>query len=347
MKFNIDREKYIDSGLVNEQSHPTLPLLIYNYSQKCQFSKAWDEVTLMCRGLIVHKDTREIVARPFKKFFNYEEHIQNGLSFPSEAPLIYKKMDGSLGILYWYEGVPYIATRGSFASEQAIWATDWFRKNVPENEQPGLTMLFEIIYPQNRIVVNYDFSGLVLIGVVDNETGRTATIIGSDLPAVRVAQQVPYASYSELKGLNTKNEEGFVVHFPMADMRLKIKFDDYVRLHKVMTGLSEIGIWEMLKEGKDPITPEIPDEMHAWISGVMGRLRALFAEIWGDSQLAVQMVAGKESRKEQALYIMENHKAISGIVFGLLDKKDAEAAQSVWRMIRPKGAHTFKKDIDA
>lgn len=63
MKFIIDHKKYIDSGLLAEKEHPTLPLLIYNYTQDCQFSRAWDEVTLMCRGLIVNKDTREIVMR--------------------------------------------------------------------------------------------------------------------------------------------------------------------------------------------------------------------------------------------------------------------------------------------
>ena len=91
MKFHIDKEKYIDSGLVSEKEHPTFPLLIYNYTPVCQFSKAWDEVTKMCRGLIVHKETREIIARPFPKFFNYEEHIQNGDTLPDETPNVARK----------------------------------------------------------------------------------------------------------------------------------------------------------------------------------------------------------------------------------------------------------------
>lgn len=56
MKFIIDKEKYIDTKLVDEKEHPFLPLLIYNYTPECQFSKSWDEVTMMCRGLIVHYD---------------------------------------------------------------------------------------------------------------------------------------------------------------------------------------------------------------------------------------------------------------------------------------------------
>lgn len=347
MKFIIDRAKYIDTGLVNKQFHPTFPLVIYNYSQLTQFSKAWDDVTLMCRGLIVNKDTHEIVARPFKKFFNYEEHLANGMPVPSEMPMIYKKLDGSLGILYSWEGKQYIATRGSFTSDQAIWATEWVQKNIPNLHVDGLTLLWEIIYPQNRIVVNYNFSGLVLIGAVHNETGRTAAFLESMVPDVKIAENVPYTSYSELKALNTPNEEGFVAHFPHTDVRVKIKFEDYVRLHKIMTGLSEIGIWEMLRDGKDPITPEIPDEMHGWISGVVNDLRAKFAGIWGDAQLTVQLVQGKATRKEQAMEIMQHHKHISGVAFSILDKKEASAVKTVWQMVRPKGSHVYKKDIDA
>jgi len=31
--------------------------------------------------------------------------------------------------------------------------------------EEGYTYLFEIIYPENKIVVNYDYSGLVLLAV--------------------------------------------------------------------------------------------------------------------------------------------------------------------------------------
>lgn len=80
MQFFIDKEKYLDTGLVDEKTHPTARLLLYNYTPVCQFSRAWDAVTKMCRGLIVHADTREIVARPFGKFFNYEEHVTHFLA---------------------------------------------------------------------------------------------------------------------------------------------------------------------------------------------------------------------------------------------------------------------------
>lgn len=347
MKFIIDKEKYIDSGLINEQSHPTLPLLIYNYSQQCQFSKAWDDVTKMCRGLIVHKDTREIVARPFPKFFNYEEHILTQ-KIPDEKPYVLEKMDGSLGILYWYEGQPYIATRGSFASDQAVWATQWLRENVPLGDfDMDKTYLFEIIYPQNRIVVNYDFSGLVLLDIIDTETGKR-TYPSIVYPQVQKIQVYEFSSYEVLKALNTPNSEGFVLVYPETELRLKIKFADYVRLHKIMTGLSEIGIWEMLRDGKNPITPEIPDEMFNWINGIVNTLGKRFEEIRFEvndfaSKVVAPMGLKGASRREIAEEIKKAK--YPGLQFSDLDGKDFTPA--IWKMIRPRGSVTFKNDIDA
>ncbi|GIH79629.1 hypothetical protein [Planobispora longispora] len=54
----------VGRGLVREQAHPELPLRILNYTEKAQAERAWNEVTLACRGLIVDDDGR-VVARPF------------------------------------------------------------------------------------------------------------------------------------------------------------------------------------------------------------------------------------------------------------------------------------------
>ena len=63
--------KYHEEGLLYKQVHPTLPLTIWNYTEKVQYEGLWDEVTLACRGLITD-DTGTPVVRPFKKFFNYD-----------------------------------------------------------------------------------------------------------------------------------------------------------------------------------------------------------------------------------------------------------------------------------
>jgi len=375
MIFNIDKEKYIDTKLVTEKEHPTLPLLIYNYTPECQFSKSWDDVTMMCRGLIVHKVTREIIARPFKKFFNYEEHmtVPDMPPVPSESPFVYPKMDGSLGILYWFAGNPYIATRGSFVSDQATWANDFIQRPSIQSAIHKLdkskTYLFEIIYPENRIVVSYGSrEDLVLLAVLDTETGSTdmEAFLDTEFPFV---SNLPFTSYENLKGLNLTNQEGFVLHYPKTDMRVKIKFEDYVKLHKVMTGLSQIGIWEMLRDRKNPISEDIPDEMHEWIKSVQDSLVEKYHEInvqvnHDFNAIAVESCEAVFERKvlptqeDYSMIISEKwkldrkkfaelakEKKYPGLLFSKLDKKDY--SQAIWKMVRPSGQVTFRKDIDA
>ena len=114
-----DLESAIADGFVRAQDHPTLALRILNYTERAQYERVWTDVTRQCRGLIVDGMGR-IVARPYAKFFNYGEHDEATLSL-DEFVTITDKMDGSLGILYrGTDGQLAIATRGSFASEQAI-----------------------------------------------------------------------------------------------------------------------------------------------------------------------------------------------------------------------------------
>ena len=150
-------EQMVAEGYILVQKHPTADIYIYNYSKSCSLEGKWNEATIQCRGIIVDKDYN-ILARPFPKFFNYEE-IEDKSIIPGGAADAYEKIDGSLGITYWIDDVPYIATRGSFTSEQALHATgvlhsekykrlwDFMRTNR------GWTFLFEIVYPENRIVV--------------------------------------------------------------------------------------------------------------------------------------------------------------------------------------------------
>jgi RNA ligase len=155
--------KYYEDGLLYKQVHPYLPLTIWNYSEKVQYENLWDETLLMCRGLVTDH-TGDIVATPFQKFFNIEE----GKFEPTENFEVYEKMDGSLGIVFWYEGQWVVATRGSFGSDQAIKGRELLKKYNTDIMFRHLTFCFEILFPQNRVVVDYgDYEGLVLLGTFD------------------------------------------------------------------------------------------------------------------------------------------------------------------------------------
>lgn len=345
---------YIKAGLVSEQSHPEWPdLRIFNYTQKCQFEQVWDDITRQCRGLIMDVGTGKIIARPFPKFFNYGEHVTKGWAIPAGRPIVTEKLDGSLGIMYTLNGKTWIATRGSFTSDQAMWATKWWREN--KGDEPygnDVTHLFEIIYPENRIVVNYDFSGLVHLTSLETATGLPITDSRAIMP-VRKAAEVPYTDMETLQKMDTQNSEGFVLYYPDDNIRMKIKFPEYIRLHKLVTGVSEIAIWEHLRDGKGlgDLIEKVPDEFYQWVTQVSNRLNNQFNAIreqaerdYNDVIRTVPWYDENRNRDRKEIALKFQKKENPGILFAILD--DKPTAPMIWRMLRPHGQKQFKIDID-
>jgi RNA ligase len=273
-------QKMVDEKYLTVTKHPSEHLYIYNYSAKAQYDKMWNEVTLMTRGLILDAEMK-IVARSFGKFFNIEEHTSDEIPMlPFEA---YEKLDGSLGILYWINDKPFIATRGSFESEQAKHANKILYEKYEHtfnNLQKHVTYLFEIIYPQNRIVVDYEsMDDLVLLAIIDNKTGLDANLqtrIG--FPVVNKFDGAK--DTQQIKNMNLENKEGFVLKFENS-FRVKVKFEGYVKLHKIVTGTSNIAIWEYMQEGKPiaDLLEKVPDEFYEWVKNTQTEIQSKFDEI--------------------------------------------------------------------
>ncbi|MEU4157597.1 RNA ligase [Actinoplanes sp. NPDC026670] len=267
----------VDNGLVRKQRHPSLPFEIYNYTEACQYTATWTPVTLMCRGLIVAADGR-VAARPMTKFFNHSESHAPVLE-PGARVSVTDKMDGSLGVIY-HDGAGWaVATRGSFASDQAQHATEVLRDRYGTFVPPaGLTVLVEIIYPANRIVVDYrGLDDLVLLGAVEIATGRTFGPEAVPEWPGPVVESFTYATFAEALAAPPRDgREGLVVHFIDADQRVKIKYADYVRLHRLVTGLTPRSVWEILANGGDldALVEPLPDEFHVWVEGVATELTA-------------------------------------------------------------------------
>ncbi len=102
MKLNAEEIlTLVEEGYLIMNKHPTKDLFILNYSKTTQFEKYWNPITLMCRGLVVDVNFN-VVARPFSKFFNLEEHTKAEIPTDLEFEA-FEKMDGSLGILFFYD----------------------------------------------------------------------------------------------------------------------------------------------------------------------------------------------------------------------------------------------------
>lgn len=346
-------QKYIDEGWVISQRHPYLPLTIYNYSQSTQFEKKWDDVTLQCRGLVIDDDGN-IVARPFKKFFNWEEIVYAVPAEQFARPFeVFDKMDGSLGIVFYYANQWVVATRGSFASDQAVKAKEILDAKYKMHRVPGeYTYLVEIIYPANRIVVDYgEKEELVLIGAID--TGKDEDLSYETLKEISVLTGMPIVTkydglndFESIKALNWENKEGMVIRFDNG-LRMKIKFSDYVALHRILTQCSSYDIWENLKTfGELPkeLFDKVPDEFFDWVREVRDQIVANYNFIEATAKAEFELVKKSlegtpenEYAKAFALKV-QNHK-MKGLLFSLRVGQDI--SQAIWKMVKPDYSKPF------
>jgi len=356
-------QEEIDAGRVR-RGRSGDGLSIFNYTETCQYGHHWNEVTLRCRGLIADDVTGEILAWPFPKFFNHSEHGHGNPwapDLPDEPFTVYDKVDGSLGIVFWDRRQERwrAASRGSFASEQAQWAQAWidradeFGRPVSSRLCVGSTYLAEIVYPENRIVVNHgNRRDLVLLGVY----GR----LGDELPldalmvdwmsigsVVRSWPQMPLDVLVELAGRSADihgmvrtgtDMEGYVLRY-RSGRRVKIKLTEYIRMHAILTGMNERTIWEVLANGGslDDLLANVPDEFMRWVQDVADRLRQAHAEKVLAANVAYAAITNKALRKEFAQEAIPT--GLSSMLFRLYDGKSIE--EMAWKMVKPSGTATF------
>jgi hypothetical protein len=324
----------VDAGYVSEVRHPTLPLTLYNYTPRCQFDRAWDAVTKQCRG-IVFDDQWNVVARPFPKFFNDTEHQPHELPWHLGCEVT-EKMDGSLGILFHFGGGWHWATRGSFTSHQAGQATAIHGERYGSvSFDPAVTYLFEIIYPANRVVVDYgDRRDLVLLSMIETTTGheRPLSTAPTDLRVVRSLP--PTADVASLRALIRDDQEGYVLRF--ADgFRVKVKGARYMEIHRMVSGISSKLIWETLSQGKsfDELLELVPDECADWVRAERAEQSAGFDALLERARLGHAAVKGLSNRKEQALFVLRDFREVSAAVFALLDGRSIDSI--LWQQLYP------------
>ncbi|WP_295619012.1 RNA ligase [Chamaesiphon sp. GL140_3_metabinner_50] len=333
----------IEQGYITSQTHPSLPLTIYNYTAKAQYDRYWVDATLNCRGLVLDNHYQPI-ARPLPKFFNLSEYQG---TLPDGVPNIYEKLDGSLIILFHYQGQWEVASRGSFTSDQSQMARVLianYRDDLDKLDR-AYTYLFEIIYPTNRIVVDYGSAQrLVLLAAVHTETGtelehtqvnwldRAQTYPATTLPA--------WIDSIEKTQSELTNHEGFILKWPNG-FRLKYKLADYVRLHRIITRIQAKDIWECLSQNQnlDQFLDAVPDEFYHWVKDTKLELETKYREIEAECQQAFKDLG---DRRQTALYFQTQK--YPGVLFLMLDGR--EYAQVIWKLIKPGYERPFRSDLE-
>ncbi len=368
-KFRTD---YLETRLVDVATHPQFSLQMLTYGREAVYTNNWDSVIRKCRGVIFNIETDDIIARPFEKFFNLgtanmpETDPGQWASGPamanewqSTAPEVWEKMDGFLCTMYEWEGKQYIASKGSFDSVHAKWATAWYQANIKGEWPKGYTPVFEGICPSIRIVVDYEnFEGLVLLALVNNETGEELPVTILDGCSFVNNVQTPHIydlswRAASLKAVDTTvaNFEGYVLLWRrpgQTPFRLKVKYVDYLRLHRMVSGVSAKAIWRglldpaykgELNEWINNSTPWFSKFVSKWVRSLQGRHDELAGKAYGTFNTCQQVmrVLHKEDfplRKEWAeMFSRPENVEVRAMMFALLDGKDPEPI--IWKRVRP------------
>lgn len=347
-------DPYIEKRLIRKQISPCGKLVLFDYTNLCQYERAWDEVTLNTRGTVYELSTGRIVARTFPKFFNWSElstSDQIKIQLSNSSYKVLEKLDGSLGICYFYDGRWRINTRGSFTSDQAIKGTEiLYRDYVHQLNllNPNYTFLFEIIYPENRIVVDYkNREELILLSVYDTKLGVEVDVnYGENL--FTTCKEYKFKSLEEIQEnikTLTYNEEGYVVKFKDGT-RVKFKGDEYVKMHRVATNISPLVLWGNMEDGKvnKEFLANIPEEFRDVYENMTQILESRYSDLLNRISIHANRLLSNIKHSEENLS-NEDRKTISSImknnpnpldkyIFPFLTRK---VDKLILKEIKPKG----------
>jgi RNA ligase len=161
----------------------------------------------------------------------------------------------------------------------------------------------------------------------------------------------PHTNLREvLEAPERENAEGFVLWDPDTDERVKVKYESYLALHKLLSNCTPKNIWGILSSGEDPEMAYMaaPDEFLGLVKETVATLNKQHAQI---KTVATQSYTGLKGaldkeygskqwgRKEFAMKAVKNpHRAF---LFRLLDEGSID--DMIWNMIKPSGEEPLRK----
>lgn len=287
-----------------------------------------------CRGLIFSLDG-DLISRSYHKFHNIgekEETLPNNLDM-SKPHIRYEKEDGSMLRALVFGDSIYLASKMGItdvAVEGAKLLTEEQKEYLKSHFKNKKTVILEYVGPDNKIVLNYIESKLILTGIRDNLTGEYSMPVIDDCPFEIVksygAVTDSLIDYMEI-ARQAEGREGDVIRFATGQM-VKLKNNWYVRIHKnkdlirYEKNIAELIITETL----DDVIPfldsvdlntvrQYEKRFASAIDNVLGRLDGLVL-------LANVLYGG--NKKDVAIGFIPNlkYKEDASFIFSSLDGKD-------------------------
>lgn len=261
--------------------------LKYNLVNVCSIGNVndvwnlYDGLFRECRGVVMDMRDDGLVLTPFKKFFNINELNETSMAEIEEkmnhAKVIEfsNKLDGSMQSARWYHGQVVMAGSSALDPECSYQLKNGYKFIHDKvgyaemlQDYPDYTFIFEYISMDDPHVVKYkkDEEGLYLIGIRDVNTGeesdyKTVLKFASryDILTTQTYKKTLKKVMTELDDKKSSEAEGFVINID--GYRVKLKYNDYVQVHKVLSKLaSENVIVQVIADGKwDDLIAKIPE----------------------------------------------------------------------------------------
>jgi hypothetical protein len=303
-----------------------------------------------CRGIILEKNTWDVMSLAFRKFFNAEE--SNAAKIDWNTAKVLEKLDGTMIQVYWdwYEEKWFAATTGTAEGEGEVnnkngttfndlfW--DTLNNKYIFNEcllNKDLIYVFELTTPYNIVVKPHGESSATLLTVRNRET--LVELSGKDLEMVAISIGVPLVKSFDINASNIGHllktfegmpwsEEGYVVR-DGNDNRVKVKNPAYVAVHHLKGKTAEHNILTIVKTNEieefAATFPERTEELNRLKEGY-DALIAKLNSVWVELQLSRPKNITKEEQKKYAAAVFEvcgKHDVtqFTGLYFGLAQYK--------------------------
>ena len=311
-------------------------LVLLHYADEASYSRGWNEFNCMCRGAILDMRSKQVIAWPFSKFFNLGEHTSTLEAVMAKGEFVAtEKLDGSMLILFTYEGKNYFTTKGSFDSDHAEYANSIMPECIKTMTlKPGYTLMFELIAEKFRNVINYKKlgypDGVYLIG----ERFPSGEYAKADfmtwwagqfgLPVFKTLDFTDLKKTVEHCATLPSHEEGYVLAFDNGQFLVKVKGKDYLVAHKIMKGMNYSALIEALKtDKKQEIVMYCPEEYRDEVIAKFDFFEYLISKEYNSIDIAFAMIRERNvspNRKDFAIRVHTNVlKEYQKFMFKLLD----------------------------
>ena len=305
-------------------------LVLFKYSQID--SDFFNPIVQECRGIILEKDTWEVVAYAFRKFGNFGESYVDEIDW--ESAVVETKEDGSLIKVYYYDGEWRVGTNGTIFAENAELNAGPY-KNFRQlfdaaAEKCGLdfsrlnryyTYIFELCSEFNQVVCPQSEIRLIHIGTRNN---RTFQEVEADI-GIPHPQRYALSSLEDCIAMAKTfdfTKEGFVVKDKNYN-RIKVKSEDYVRVHRLANNgsMTEERAIELIRANElDEFFTYFP-HYKEYIGRIKAKIAALSYTIDKGISRARVIKENSSSRKDFAAWVSGLSSLEKAIAFLVYDEK--------------------------